>query len=153
MRLNRTDEKALNWILKQEGIGITEVVKGDCPDFMLRNGNSYEAKRLYGENVLLFTKAQWDTLLNRDRCKLLVFDDGNIEPTDVIDCKELGSGKWDSVYKFKIVDDLGVRANIWLSRTLYGELERLARKEGLEVNDLIREVLEDFIAKVTFARR
>ena len=151
MNLNKTDEKALKWIVEQEDVKTTDVIKGDCPDFTLRNGNSYEAKRLYGKNVLLFTQNQYDILRVRDNCRLLVFDDGSEQPTEVISCKDLGNGKWS--YEIKIVDDLGIRANVWLSRTLYSELEKTARQEGLETNDLIREVLEEYVSRKSLSTK
>jgi len=153
MKLNGTDEKALKWILDKEKVRITDVVKGNCPDFVLRNGNSYEAKRLYGTHVLLFTQEQWNVLVNSEKCELLVFADDNGQPRDVINCEELNDGRWDGVYEFRITDDLGVRANIWLSRTLYGDLQMFARQKGFETNDLIREILDDYVHRKALATK
>ncbi|MBI2105323.1 hypothetical protein HYT56_00625 [Candidatus Woesearchaeota archaeon] len=78
--MNKTQEKALDWLLQQgykkEDISFKQY---KSPNFITRDNKQYEVKRLYGTQII-FYKAQYEELAKNPKTIILVFRDNEAKP-------------------------------------------------------------------------
>jgi len=124
--MNKTEEKALNWILAKENIPREGVIyqASRSPDFLLPDGRSYEVKRLYGNQIMLYRK-QYEALRQYKDCKIIVFGEGD-SPVTIIPLVEIGSEGllWGNIRVNLIaMSSKSHRKNIYFTNDLYDRLQ------------------------------
>lgn len=76
--LTTTEFAALNWIAKENNVPTDEVFKqSGSPDFVLKNGKSYEIKTLTGRAVYISENQRSRILKSNPTCQLLIFKSGS----------------------------------------------------------------------------
>jgi len=76
--MNKTEGKALNWILGQ-GYKHQDIIYKKTPTFIISNNKKFEVKRLYGNQIIFYNK-QYQILKKISNILILVFRDNESEP-------------------------------------------------------------------------
>lgn len=91
--MNKSEKKGFNWLLTQ---GIPEVditfQRNRTPDFVLKDGRSFEVKHLYKGKYtkkIIFSTVQLKWLIEATNAKILVFSDGNTQPVAIIPVEKI----------------------------------------------------------------
>ncbi|MEK6856602.1 MAG: hypothetical protein AABX49_01160 [Nanoarchaeota archaeon] len=89
--MNKAQEKALNWILRQ-GYKREEIVfkQNKSPNFTTNDSKKFEAKKLYGSQII-FYNTQYQQLKQHPKTLILVFRENEQEPFAKFRFEEISS--------------------------------------------------------------
>jgi hypothetical protein len=77
--MNKTQEKALNWLI-QQGYKKEEITfRQKAPNFLTKDNRRFEVKRLYGTQII-FYNSQYQQLKKDPKITILVFRDNESSP-------------------------------------------------------------------------
>lgn len=78
--MNRTQEKALQWLMKQ-GYKREDITfrQSKSPNFITNDNKKFDAKRLYGAQII-FYNTQYQQLKHDSKTLILIFRDNEEEP-------------------------------------------------------------------------
>ena len=77
--MNKTQEKALNWLV-QQGYKKEEIsIRSKSPNFITKDNKKFEVKRLYGTQII-FYNSQYQQLKNNHGTQILVFKENEKKP-------------------------------------------------------------------------
>ena len=89
--MNRTQEKALHWLM-QQGHKREEISfkQNHSPNFVTNDGKKFDVKRLYGTQIIFYNK-QYQQLKHHPKTLILVFKENEQEPFLKLRFEEISS--------------------------------------------------------------
>jgi len=126
MVMNKTEKKCHKWIKEKYKVVDDDIfrISTKSPDFILKNGERIECKKIYGKNKLVLRVKQFRQLLEHNNTIIAVFDGGDV-PLYEIPINELKEGEnwkhlsvsWIGEMTFNKTISLDDEANrIWVKR-------------------------------------
>lgn len=139
--MNKTQEKALNWLIKQ-GYKKEEIaVKQKSPNFSTVDSKKFEVKRLYGAQII-FYNSHYHQLKKDPKTTILVFRDNEDEPFLKFKFEEIKN--MPSNYRGIDINWVGLNQSIKAIRLSTKTKERLQEfgKMGEDFDQLINRLLD-----------
>ena len=143
MVLNRTEQKAKEWLIRK-GYKEEEIIfnaKGS-PDFTTADGKGYEVKRLYGSRIIIYG-SQYEQMQKLTDVTLLVFDDEREDPRLQIPFTEIRDKP--STYQGIYISWVPRMYRISVDMPI--EMYNKFAKKCIDVDKKHVEVLRDFIGQ------
>ena len=140
--MNRTQEKALQWLLhqgyKREEISIKQ---NGSPNFTVSDGKKFEAKRLYGTQIIFYSTQQ-QQLKHHPKTLILIFRENEQEPFARFKFEEISS--LPKNYKGIEINWINLEQDIGTIRISKKTKERLQAfgKMGEDFDKLINRLLD-----------
>jgi len=143
--MNRTERKAYAWLLKQ-GYSEKDIVfrRRETPDFVLSNGKTYEAKRLYGKSTVWFTPSQLESI-KAVNATVLVFSDEMDEPVITIPSRKLIPNGIVGGVKITVAGE--EEKTLKIDTRLHYDLKLEAVKRGEQLKELIERILREWLKR------
>jgi hypothetical protein len=138
--MNKTQERALNWLISQGHKKQDIIVKQSAPCFFIKD-KKFDVKRLYG-NQIIFYNNQYTNLKNNPDTVILVFRDNESSPYLKIDFNEIEN--LSSSYKDIEINWVDIKSQIKTLRVSEKTKSRLQEygKMGEDFDNLINRLLD-----------
>lgn len=139
--MNKTQEKALNWLI-QQGYKKEELTfRPKSPNFLTKDNKKFEVKRLYGTQIL-FYNSQYQQLRKEPKTLILVFRDNESSPFLKFKFEEIQS--LPKTYKGLEINWLNLDKDVKTIRVSQKTKERLQSlgKMGEDFDQLLNRLLD-----------